>query len=164
MPKAKGVWFSIMLGIFLSASTNVWAQESDIESFRDQFKNDYFSVGSLLQTTGEYQPERRSGNDYNGFSVNIARFQIYGEVDGLGYQLQANLIRNPAIIDANIYYNLTSEVAGKAGLFKSPFSGEFLRSAAALDFVTRSTAVNQLAPNRQIGLQLGGSLSQNRFR
>lgn len=164
MPKANGVWIStILLGILLTSS-NVWGQNSDAERFREQFKSESFSIGALLQTTGEYQPERIAGTGANGFSVSNARFQIFGEVDEFGYQLQANMIRNPSVLDANIYYNLASDISVKAGLFKSPFSGELLRSAAALDFIRRSTAVNQLAPSRQIGLQLEGSLSQNRFR
>jgi len=44
------------------------------------------------------------------------------------------------------------------GLFKSPFSHEFLTSAASLDFVRRSQVVSALAPARRIGAQLRGAL------
>jgi hypothetical protein len=43
-------------------------------------------------------------------------------------------------------------------LFKSPFSGEFLIGAGAIDFVNRSRVVGNLVPNRQIGVQISGWL------
>lgn len=153
----------LFLGFMICTSTNITAQ--DTEDFQDQFKNDYFSVGVLVQTVGEYQYERIAGTGNNGFSVGNARLQVYGEIDqSFGYQLQANFIKNPTVLDANMYFNFTPDVHIKAGLFKSPFSGEFLRGAAVLDFVNRSTAVNQLAPNRQIGIQLGGDFSDGKLR
>lgn len=63
-----------------------------------------------------------------------------------------------------MYYRITPDLSVKAGLFKSPFSYEFLTGAAAIDFVNRSTVVNQLAPNRQIGMQLGGNVSDGKLR
>jgi hypothetical protein len=162
--KVYGVVIFLVVFVFC-IGTNVYSQSSDFEDFRDQFKNDYFSVGALLQTVGDYQPERIGGIGNNGFSIGNARLQIFGEIDqSFGYQLQANFVKNPSVLDANMYYNITPDFSVKAGLFKSPFSYEFLTGAAAIDFVNRSTVVNQLAPNRQIGLQLGGNLSEDKLR
>lgn len=157
--------FIFLLGFMVGISTHVKGQSSNnYEDFQKQFKNDYFSVGTLLQTVGDYRPERRDGSR-NGFSVGNARLQVKGEIDNsFGYQLQTNFIKSPALLDANMYYNFSPQFFVKAGLFKTPFSGEFLTGAAAIDFVNRSTVVNQLAPNRQIGLQLGGNFSENRLR
>lgn len=63
-----------------------------------------------------------------------------------------------------MYYRITPDFSIKAGLFKSPFSYEFLTGSASIDFVNRSTVVNQLAPNRQIGFQLGGNFSGGKLR
>lgn len=162
---ARTIFTVILLtGFIFCASTNAEAQ-NDLDDFQEHYKNDYFSVGALLQTIGDYQYNRLAGTGNNGYSIGNARLQIFGEVNqSFGYQLQANFIKNPAVLDANMYYHLMPQMTVKAGLFKSPFSGEFLRSAAALDFVNRSTVVNQLAPNRQIGVQLGGDLSEGKLR
>lgn len=154
-----------LLGFMICISTSVEGQNnSNFEDFQEQFKNEYFSVGVLLQTLGDYRPERIDVTR-NGFSIANARLQVNGEIDNsFGYQLQTNFIKNPALLDANMYYNFSPKFSLKAGLFKSPFSGEFLTGAAAIDFVNRSTVVNQLAPNRQIGMQLGGDLSGGRLQ
>lgn len=154
-----------LVGFVFCIGVNTHAQSVDFEELRDQLKNDYFSVGMLLQTVGDFQYERIAGTGNNGFSVGNARLQVFGELDqSFGYQLQANFIKNPSVLDANMYYNITPDISVKTGLFKSPFSYEFLTGAAAIDFVNRSTVVNQLAPNRQIGLQLGGNLSDGKLR
>jgi phosphate-selective porin len=154
--------FSLLAIIMFAVTTLGTAQQdadSDIEELHEAVKNDYFSVGMLIQNVVDYQPERLSGN--NGFSISNARFQVFGELDNkFGYQLQASVTNSPAILDANLYYNFNDQTSLKAGLFKTPFSAEYLIGAAAIDFVNRSTAVNQLAPNRQTGLQLTGSLSE----
>ena len=147
-----------ILLFFVSSLAFAQQEEGDLQKLREAVKNDYFSVGMLIQNVVDYQPERLAGN--NGFRISNARFQVYGELDNkFGYQLQANMIKSPAILDANIYYNLNDRTALKAGLFKTPFSAEYLTGAATIDFVNRSTVVNQLAPNRQTGLQLAGSFA-----
>ncbi|MDZ7682298.1 MAG: porin [Fodinibius sp.] len=156
-----------LLAILLFAVTSLGTAQQetggDLEELRQAVKNDYFSVGMLIQNVVDYQPERRGGN--NGFSISNARVQVYGELDNkFGYQLQANVINSPAILDANLNYNFNEQTSLKAGLFKTPFSAEYLTGAAAIDFVNRSTAVKQLAPNRQVGLQLGGSFSDGVFQ
>ncbi|MDZ7692479.1 MAG: porin [Balneolaceae bacterium] len=150
----------IPLFLVLIASSPLNAQHkhdgSDFDVFQKQLKNDYFSVGALLQTRLDYQPERAVGN--NGFSIGNARLQVYGQFDGgFGYQLQTNFTRQSAILDANAYYHFSDQFQIKAGLFKSPFSYEFLTGAPNLDFIGRSGVVNQLAPNRQVGVQVSGT-------
>lgn len=157
----------LLVLVFGLTSSAAFAQSNDDENFddlRQQLKHEYFSVGSLLQTVANF-PFSPSPGNHSGFSVANARVQVYGELDGkFGYQLQANAIKSPAVLDANVYYNFTPALTLKAGLFKSPFSGEYLTGAASIDFVNRSAAVNQLAPKRQIGLQLGGTFSDGLFR
>ena len=164
---AKKIIGSILLfGLLFFIGMSVQAQDqssSDFEQFRDQFKNEYFSVAGLLQTIGAYQFERVIGE--NGFSVGNARLQIYGEFDDkFGYQLQTNFVSSTPLLDANMYYNLTPSFSVKAGLFKAPFSYEYLTGAAATDFVNRSSVVNQLAPKRQVGLQFEGKLADGKFK
>lgn len=155
-----------LFSVLFFVGKSVQAQEqssSDFEQFKDQFKKEYFSVGGLLQTVGDYQFERITGE--NGFSVGNARLQVYGEFDNkFGYQLQTNFVRSSALLDANMYYNLTPNFSVKAGLFKTPFSYEYLTGAAAIDFVNRSSVVNQLAPKRQVGFQMQGKMADGKFK
>lgn len=155
-----------LFSVLFFAGMSVQAQDqlsSDFEQFKDQFKKEYFSVGGLLQTVGDYQFERITGE--NGFSVGNARLQVYGEFDDkFGYQLQTNFVRSSALLDANMYYNLTPNFSVKAGMFKTPFSYEYLTGAAAIDFVNRSSVVNQLAPKRQVGFQMQGKMADGKFK
>lgn len=154
--------FSLLL--FWGASLQAQdASGTDFEDFQEHFKKEYFTVGGLLQTIGDYQFERTAGE--NGFSVGNARLQVKGVFDGkFGYQLQTNFINSPSVLDANVYYKLSPYFSIKTGLFKAPFSYEYLTGAAAIDFVNRSSVVNQLAPKRQVGVQFYGSLDEGRFK
>ena len=150
----------LLIGASLKAQD---ASDSDFEAFQEHLQRDYFTVGALLQTVGDYQPDRAAGK--NGFFVGNARLQVKGVLDNkFGYQLQANFINSPSILDANVYYNVTSNFSVKAGLFKAPFSYEYLTGAAAIDFVNRSAVVNQLAPKRQVGVQLQGTVAEGKLK
>lgn len=162
--RISGFLFVLMvIGIF---GVQVQAQEtseSDFEAFQEQLQRDYFTVGALLQAVGDYQYERSSG--YSGFLVGGARLQVKGLLDNkFGYQLQTNFLNNFSVLDANVYYNITPDFSMKAGLFKAPFSLEYLTGAAAIDFVNRSSVVNRLAPKRQIGAQLQGKIADGKLK
>jgi len=124
------------------------------DGFLDTFKQEYFSLGMLLQTVADFQFDRTQvGN--NGFSMANFRLLLSGEMDaGFGYVLATNFINSPAILDAMMYYRASSAVSLGVGQFKVPFSQEFLTYAGSIDFVNRSQAVTALAPGRQIGAQV----------
>ncbi len=123
------------------------------ERLASALKRDYASFGVLLQTVGEWQPDRVQGTD--GFSIPNFRLLLSGELDrGLGYAFQANLVRSPAVLDARLYFDLASWASVDVGQFKAPFSKELLVYAANLDFAERSQVVSALAPGRQLGAQV----------
>lgn len=135
-------------------------EEPLIEKLRDNFQKEYFSMGILLQTVADFQVER-SFPGYNGFNISNFRLKIYGELDKeFGYFLQANFINQPGILDAKLYYRFSPLFTVDAGMFKTPFSKEFLTGADAIDFVNRSRVVTVLAPGRQIGAQARGRFSE----
>lgn len=158
------VIFLLLASFQIVPARNCLAQTEEHEPLFERllkdFKKDYLSLGALLQTVGDFQVDRSfAGN--NGFNISNFRIVLYGELDkSFGYFLQTNFIKSPAILDAKLYYRFSKFVAIDAGLFKSPFSAEFLIGAANIDFVNRSQVVTLLAPGRQIGVQLRGSLSQ----
>ncbi len=153
--------------IFLSMSTNTFAQESvnfeqQVENLQEHLKNDYFSFGILLQGQADFQLERNAGN---GFHASKGRFKMGGTFNGkFGYKLQATMLKSPSVLDANAYYRPSSKVIVKAGLFKSPFSHEYLTGAGSVLFAGRSTVVNRLGLKRQLGLQIDTYTSGKTFR
>ncbi len=136
-----------------SAAQNPDNDEPRFKQLTETFKKEYLSIGFLLQTVGDFQPERSFvGN--NGFNVANLRLKISGELDrGFGYFLQTNFVRSPAILDARMYLRVSPRFIIDVGQFKAPFSKEFLTSAGAIDFVNRAQVVTALSPARQIGVQ-----------
>lgn len=121
----------------------------------EALKKPYFSVGMILQVVGDGQIERVAGGN-NGFNISNMRLSFSGELDKkFGYFLNTNFINSPAILDAKMYLRFNENATFTAGLFKAPFSKEFLTSAAGIDMVNRSQVVSSFAPGRQIGMQIG---------
>jgi len=147
--------------IFLAAISTTQAENSGeplLKEFQQRFQKPYFSIGFLQQTVADFQIERSFAGQ-NGFNISNFRLKIYGEFDGgFGYFLQTNFIQQPAMLDARVYYRLYPALRINVGLYKTPFSAEYLISAANFDFVNRSRAVSALVPGRQIGMMLDGSL------
>lgn len=142
-------------------AANAQSGEPKFEELKETFKKDYLSLGVLMQTVGDFQIERSfPGND--GFSIANFRLMLSGELDkGFGYLLQANFVASPALLDAMMYYHLSENLMLDVGLFKAPFSKEFLTPASAIDFVNRSQAVTALTPGRQIGVQIAGTAAND---
>lgn len=160
-------FFKIMLMIITTIGTiNLSAQEQEepiLDNFRKNFNSQYFNLGILVQVVGDFQLERNiSGN--NGFNLANFRLKMNGELDkGLGYTVQTAFTKSPAILDAKVYYKLSDAAIFDVGLFKAPFSAEFLIGAPDIDFVNRSNVVSSLAPNRQLGFQFSGKFPNSRI-
>jgi len=128
-----------------------------VENFQHHFQKEYLCLNLLFQTVIDYQSER-TNDTYNGISLENMRFALSGNLDQKWhYQVQVNFVNVPLLLDANLSYKINQSVGVKIGRFKTPFSKEYLTSAAAIDFVNRSQVITQLAPGRQLGLQLAGS-------
>lgn len=153
------VSWAVVLAALISANPLTGQEERD-EPLMDElvrvFKKPYLSFGTLVQTVGTFQADRTLPGG-NGFSIGTARLRMYGELDkGFGYFFQADFVLSRPIRDAQMYFRLAPALRLDGGLFKVPFSREFLTYGGAIDFVNRARAVGALAPGRQIGLQAGG--------
>jgi phosphate-selective porin len=60
--------------------------------------------------------------------------------------------------DAYAELKIAKELRIRGGNFKPPFSPEFLRSPAKIDFVERAIPVDALSPSRDLGVMLHGKL------
>ena len=150
-------FFSLLIAIAIIYNTSSQAQNSEeplFEEFKNAFSKPYLRIGLVLQTTGNFQIERNAGT--NGFELTNLRFKLSGKFDrGIGYAIQTSITRSPSILDARIYYELDKAFIVDAGLYKAPFSREFLISTPYTDFVSRAQLV-ALVPNRQIGVTARG--------
>lgn len=149
--------FSVALFTFaltaLSYAQEDKSQDGQLKQLQENLKNDYFSFSLLVQGMADFRPERTAG--YNGFKASKGRFKISGIFDNqFGYNLQATMLKSPSILDANVYYKPTTNFSIKGGVFKSPFTHEYLTGAGSILFINRSTVVNQLGTKRQVGLQI----------
>lgn len=135
----------------------VTAQDNDeplYEEFKNIFSKPYLRFGLLVQVGGKFQYEQPDGS--NGFELTNFRLKMSGKFDkGIGYAVQTTFTRSPSILDARIFYEISKAFIVDAGIYKSPFSREFLISASDIDFVNRAQLTN-LAPNRQIGVMARG--------
>ena len=150
-------FFSLLIAIAIIYNTSSQAQNSEeplFEEFKSAFSKPYLRIGLVLQTTGNFQIERQSGT--NGFELTNLRLKLSGKFDkGIGYAIQTSFTRSPSILDARIYYELDKSFIIDAGLYKAPFSREFLISTPYTDFISRAQLV-ALVPNRQIGVTARG--------
>jgi hypothetical protein len=148
----------ILLLIFSSGAFGQETEEPFYEEFKNAFSKEYLKIGLLVQVGGLLQYEQPDGS--NGFELTNFRLKLSGEFDkGIGYMVQTAFTTSPAILDAKIYYKISKAFNVDAGLYKTPFSGEFLISAGDIDFVNRAQLAS-LVPNRQIGVQARGIIPE----
>ena len=111
-------------------------------------------LGYLLQHQFYYWGETETGREI-GFSLPTARLRLRSLWDQQ-YEIfvQVDFVRSISILDAQIAVPVVDGVELRAGLFKSPFSREFLLFPEDLPFTERSRVVRALASNRQVGALL----------
>jgi len=151
----------LLLCVFLFSFLNIYPQSADslFNTFKSNFQKKYFSLGMQIQTIGDYQSERNLSGK-NGFTLANVRLKIYGEFDeGFGYFLQTNFINSKSVLDAFVYHKFSDLLRVDIGQYRVPYSGEYLISSAALDFVYRSQVASTLSPKRQIGVTLKGNIT-----
>ena len=161
MEQLKTICISLLILIGFSSLS---AQDEPlIEKLKKDFNKEYLSIGALLQVVADFQPER-SFDGNNGFNISNFRWRVHGKLDkNFGYSLQTSFTGTPTMLDAFITYQFSPIFQLKTGLFKAPFSKEFLISTSDIDLVNRSQVVSSLNPGRQIGIQLNGWLSNKLF-
>jgi hypothetical protein len=155
--KAVGALLLIAIGAGTAFAQDP-ASEPAFQELVGLVRSRAISLGLTIQLVGDYHPGEQT-NAADGFSIPRARAKLSGELDwGLSYLLQADFIRSPVLTDARLSVQVDSAVAVDAGLFKAPFSGETLTSFTEIDLANRSRVTRALAPSRQIGVQLRGTV------
>ncbi len=86
------------------------------------------------------------------FQLRRARLSLGGTiVKSLSFKLSVDLVKSPALLDAQIDYAPLKEAGLRFGQFLVPFSLDSVTSAADIEMVSRPAAVEALAPGRDIG-------------
>ena len=119
--------------------------------------------GFLLQELFYYYPDGDSGNQV-GFRLPTARLRLDSSWEQkYRFFIQVDFVRPITVLDAFATVPVNEYVDIQAGLFKSPFSREFLLFPEDVPFIERSRVVQALVPNRQIGVSLLVHLLENRL-
>jgi hypothetical protein len=141
------------------------ATEPLFDKLEQTVKSDVFNVGLVLQTVGDLAWSRDvTTPGRNGFSIPAARVRLSGALDyGFDYMVQTDVTRSTVLLDLRLSYHLTRRLTLDAGLFKAPFSAEFLIPLPSIDFVNRSQAVATLRPGRQLGVSLRGNTADSKL-
>jgi phosphate-selective porin len=111
------------------------------------------TIGGLLQTDAYL-----GGASGDQFRARSTRVRLGGQIDQLQYVVQTDFSSPSILLDAFARLPLTNRVRVRAGLFKTPFSAEFLTPRPDILFAERARAVNNIAPNRQAGVTLSATL------
>jgi phosphate-selective porin OprO and OprP len=119
-------------------------------------------VGGLVQLDSRVFFGEGAGN--NAFVLRRARLISEGTLGGIGsFQIVPELGGSSvSLLDANVTVAPTGAVQVKFGRFKAPVGLELLQADTATFFVERSLVTN-LVPNRDLGVQVGGTVGEGRF-
>ncbi len=117
-------------------------------------------IRSLIQVDSRWFGDGNVNNN-DALLLRRGRIGLEGKINKTTeYQITGEYAGSSAsILDANVTLTYSPEVQIKLGRFKTPVGLEQLQSDAAALFIERSL-VSQIAPNRDIGVQLGGEFSK----
>ena len=123
-------------------------------------------AGDALRVGGLVQADAVLGRDgaTDGFRARSARLRLGGQAQGVSYVVQTDFASSSSnspssLLDAFLRVPLADRLRLRGGLFKTPYSAEFLAPRPRIRFAERARVVNALAPNRQAGVQLSGDLT-----
>ncbi len=123
-------------------------------------------AGDALRAGGLVQADAVLGRDgtTDGFRARSARLRLGGQAQEVSYVVQTDFASSSSnspssLLDAFLQVPLADRLRLRGGLFKTPYSAEFLAPRPRIRFAERARVVNALAPNRQAGVQLSGDLT-----
>ncbi len=125
-----------------------------------------FKLRGYSQADARFFPSTKGDTGNDSFFLRRVRPQFDGTVfKYFGFRIMPDFAgSSPTLQDGYIDVNYFAPyVSLRAGKFKEPFSLERLQSGAELLFVERSLAQN-IAPNRDVGLQLSGDIAGGVFQ
>lgn len=118
-------------------------------------------LGGNIQLDSRWYPDKTTpiGGTTDQFILRKVRPVIEGVFyDKIGFRIMSDFGQGSTVLqDAYIEYRHNKAVNIRAGKYKPPVGLERLQADAETEFVERSLPTN-LVPNRDLGIQLGGSV------
>jgi phosphate-selective porin OprO/OprP len=120
-----------------------------------------FRFGALVQLDGRWFTGDTVSTTADTFTFRRIRPSFQGSLGKLvSYRLTPEFAgSNATIVDAYIDLNFSPAATVRAGKVKGPVGLERLQSGGAITFIERGLPT-ELAPNREIGVQLQGALAE----
>jgi len=133
-------------------------------SLRSADGQNQIKLGGVLQVDGRFLASNDPNNLPDTWQVTRARPIVEGTLGGLyDFKFVPDFGQGKTVIqDAYVTARLLPLFQFTAGKFKVPFGLERLQADTDIRFVARAYPT-ELAPNRDIGLQVGGSLFSDRL-
>ncbi len=146
-PRAAAAAAALALALAVLPAVPAAAEEKDKKDSPVLTALKNLKFGGYAQFTGaSWDP----GADT--FSLRRARLSLGGTiVKNLSFKLSADLVKSPALLDAQIDYAPLRWAGLRFGQFLVPFSLDNVTSVADIDMVSRPAVIEALAPGRDIG-------------
>jgi len=114
-----------------------------------------FTFSILVQNTFQESDSGSGPLGTDGFRMRRIRPKISGHVlPNVHFVVIADLVRDFPLLQTRITWTIAPSWDVLAGLYKVPFSMEFLENVGRLDFVMRSRVVRRLSPGRDTGISI----------
>lgn len=147
-----------LLILWSAVPAGAYAQSDDSQGLVRVGGGEHLTIGGLLQTDA-YMGRA----DGDGFRVRSTRLRFGGQAETLQYAVQLEFASSSPLLDAFVGLPLSERVNLRAGVFKAPFSGEILTGRPDLLLAERARVVNNVAPGRDVGVSLKGTLLSDRL-
>lgn len=143
----------------------VKAQEVLADEMRQKLKSKEFSVGILLQSTGNFSFTDDEFNGGNQFDIGATRLTFRGTVDNnFIYKMQMDFRRTVSIMDAQVGYAFSENFRIITGAFKPFLSIDLDPNPGATDFISRARQVPAMMKSREIGVTALGESGGFNYR
>jgi phosphate-selective porin OprO/OprP len=118
-------------------------------------------VGGYVHADSRWALDEADNRTVDAFTIRRARLDIRGTLaERFEFRLMPDFAGSSLVLqDAYVDHKFAPWAVLRAGKFKTPYGLERLQSATSLTFIERSL-VDNLVPNRDLGLQLYGDFRQ----
>jgi hypothetical protein len=141
---------------FLASSAAAQDQEPLLAQARSVFSQPAMRLRFLTRINADAGLEEARTR----VTASQVRLRLEGDLDGgFSYLVQTNFAAPSVLLDARVGWTHSPRFYAWAGRFKPFYSEEFILYARDLDFAFRSRVINDIGPNRQTGIQLGGQIT-----
>lgn len=150
---------ALAAALLFTLAPQVRAQESD-EPLLAQARSIFNQPAMRLRFLARINADAGLDDARTRFAPSQARIRLEGDLDGgFSYLVQTNLGAPNALLDARVGWTHSPRFYAWVGRFKPFYSEEFIVYIRDVDFAFRSRVINDLGPNRQTGLQVGGEIT-----